>query len=95
MDPIVLPIVLLFTVFTGALVVHETTIPKANCEQQQEFVIGDASYKCHMTQKLLVPQKPKVIILEKEVPCPKCKPIIKKTPCGDDKKIFPVCSGTK
>lgn len=89
MDPILLPIFLVVAGFFTAVVVDETTIPKVNCESQQEFIIGDASYKCHMTQRLLVPQRPKVIILEK--PCPKCKPILKKVPCGDDHKIYPLC----
>lgn len=93
MEPVFL--VSMAIVFFGSLLVNDQMTAKDNVKSQKQFIMDDGVYQCDQTQKLGVIPKPKTIILEKEVskPCPKCKP--KKAPCGDDRKIFPVCDGLK
>lgn len=88
-------IVSLFMLGFGSLVVHEEFVPKKEITEQKLFVVDDASYKCSQVQKLGEIPKPKTIIIEKEKPCPKCKPVKVKAPCGDDRKIFPICEDKK
>lgn len=88
-----LVVVLVWGAVLGTASIHHLTKDqKAEelCKRQGSMQIGDSLYQCKKTYTL---GETKVVKVPVKVPCPKCKPV--KQPCGDDKKIFPVCEGVK
>ena len=90
-----LVVVLVWGAIIGTGAVHHLTKDQQAvelCKRQGSVQIGDSLYQCKRTHVLGETKIIKVPVKVK-TKCPKCEPV--KQPCGDDKKIFPVCEGLK